>query len=103
MKKPRRESALSVDGAISGLVVISFLQLLRMMLLRITILRIIRSGIRLTWALRATRCQPGNHICDFRVGHGSAGNVSAPVGRPQVRSARDHDCAQALIADQREK
>ena len=34
---------------------------------RITVLRIIRSGIRLTGTLHAARCQPGNHICDFLV------------------------------------
>src|SRR5277367_2267459 len=50
MKKPRRESVPSVDDGVTGLVVISFLQVLRML-----VLRIIRSGIRLTGALHAAR------------------------------------------------
>src|ERR1700757_2007419 len=55
MKNPRRETVVSVDGAITDLLDIFHLLVLRLM----------RSGIGLAGARHAARRQPGNHVCDF--------------------------------------
>src|ERR1700722_2063642 len=97
MKNPRRERSGLADGAISGFVDILFLRFF------LRVLRVVQSGIRLPWIRRTSRCQPGNYICDFLIGHWTSGDVAAPVGCAQFRAAGDHDRAQCLIADQRQK
>src|ERR1700691_4215239 len=93
MKNPRRERLASAVGAVTGLVDISFLR----------VLRVVLSGIRLPRILRTPRCQPSHYICDFLVGHWMSGDIAAPVGCTQFRPAGDHDRAQCLIADQRQE
>src|ERR1700735_1590371 len=93
MKNPRRESESSAGGVVTVFVDILFLR----------VLRVVQSGIRLPRTLRTPRCQPGNYICDFLIGHWTAGDIATPVGCAQLRPAGDHDRAQCLIADQRQE
>src|SRR6202050_5948832 len=98
IKNPRRERLASAGGAVTVFVDILFLPVLRLRLLRI-----VRSGIRLPRILCTPRCQPRNYIGDFLIRHWTSWDVSAPVGCTQLRPASDHDRAQCLIADQRQK
>src|SRR5580704_17627834 len=91
MKNPRREREPSAGGTVT---VFDDILLLR-------VLRVFESGIRLPRIRRTPRCQPGNYIYDFLIGHRMSGSVPAPVGCAQFRPAGDHDRAQFLIADQR--
>src|ERR1700733_6511896 len=105
MKNPRRERLAAVGGAVSVFPVsvfvdILFLRLLRRRWLRRRWLRIVRCGIRLPRILRTPRCQPGNNVCDFLIGHWAPWDIATPVGCAQFRPAGDHDRAQFLIADQ---
>ena len=51
---------------------------------------------------RTLRRQPGHNVGDLLIGHGLAGDVVAPVGRVEVRTAGDDDGAQPLVGDQAE-
>src|SRR5580692_12789319 len=93
MKNARREREASAGGVVAVFVDILFLR----------VLRVVQSGIRLPRILRSASCQPGNYIGNFRIGHWTSGNIAAPVGRAQFRSASDHGRAQSLIADQSEE
>src|ERR1700732_1454584 len=70
MKNPRRERLASAGGAVSAFVDILFLR----------VLRVVQCGIRLPRTLRTPRCQPGNYICNFLIGHRTVGDIAAPVG-----------------------
>src|ERR1700722_6376406 len=69
MRKPRRERLAPAGGGVSVFVDILFLRLLRG----------VQSGIRLPRILRTPGCQPGNHVCNFLIGHRMAGHIAAPV------------------------
>src|ERR1700688_2725985 len=69
-KNPRRERLASAGEAVTGLVNILFLRMLR----------VVQSGVRPPRILRTPRCQPGNYICNFLIGHWTSGNIAAPVG-----------------------
>src|ERR1700751_2234351 len=81
MKKPRRETVVSVDEAITGLLDISHL----------LVLRVIRRGIWLPWVLNAAGPGPRNHVRDLLVRHWLSRNVAAPVRRTQFRPSCDDD------------
>src|ERR1700689_28307 len=102
MRNPRRERLASAGGVVTVFVDILFLRLF-LPVLRLRLLRIVRSGIRLPRILCTPRCQPRNYIGDFLIGHWTSWDVAAPVGCTQLRPASDHDRAQCLIADQRQK
>src|SRR5713101_6393503 len=85
MKNPRREIVFSFG------------------IVKLLVLCVIRSGIRLSGVLRAPRGKPGNDVSNFLVRHGLTRHVCAPVGGPQFGTARDDNRAKPLIADQREK
>src|SRR5271155_103157 len=82
MRNPRRERLASAGLAVSVFVDILFLRVLR-----------VHSGIRLPRVLRTPRCQPGNYICDFLIGHWMSRDIATPVGCAQFRPAGDHDGA----------
>src|ERR1700679_3394335 len=72
MKNPRRESEASAGGVVSVLVDIFFSPIISPLflgVLRLRLLRIVHSGIRLPRILRAPGCQPRNYVCDFLIGH----------------------------------
>src|SRR6202044_129456 len=79
MKNPRRERLASAGLAVSVFVAILISPLL-FRVLRLRLLRIVQSGIRLPRILGTPRHQPGDYIRDFLIGHGSSGNIAAPVG-----------------------
>src|SRR4029077_7041885 len=85
MKNPRRDTKFSFD------------------IVKLLMLPVIRNGIRLPWVLNSPRAEPRNHVGHFLVRHRLARHIFAPVRSPQFRTSGDHDRAQALIADQREK
>src|SRR3989442_7763894 len=85
MNSPRRVSIVSFD------------------MVRLLALLVIGHEVRLPRVLHAARGEPRNDIGDFLVRHRLAWHISAPVGRPQFRTAGDDDRAQALIAHERQK
>src|SRR5258708_14375460 len=84
MKNPRRDTKFSFD------------------IVKLLMLRVIRTGIGLPRILRAPRPEPRNHVGHFLVRHRLARYITAPVGGPQFGAPGNHNRAQALIAYQRE-
>jgi hypothetical protein len=70
MKNPRRERLAEAGGVVAVFVNILFLRMLR----------VIKTGIRLPGILRTPRCEPGNYVCDFLIGHRLSTSIVAPVG-----------------------
>src|ERR1700756_4737988 len=64
---------------------------------------VVRNRIRLSRIWRASRREPGNYVGDVLLRHRFAGRVSTPIRCAQFGTAGDDDCAQPLIADQREE
>src|ERR1700730_1633574 len=85
MNSPRRESVFSFD------------------IVKLLMLRVIRSGICRPRIRRTLRGKPSNYIRDFLFRHRFARNISAPVGRAKFGATGNHNSAQALIADEREE
>src|SRR5260370_3691942 len=85
MKNPRRDTKFSLD------------------IIKLLMLPVLRSGIGLPGILKSTGAAPRKSVGHFLVRHRLARHISAPARSPQFRTAGDHDRAQALIADQREK
>src|SRR5208282_2938252 len=85
MNRPRRESVFSFD------------------IVKLLVRCVTRSGGWLQRTLRPLRGEPRDYVRDFLVRHRFAGEISAPVGSAELRTAGNDNGAQALIADERKE
>src|ERR1700739_3251610 len=70
-------------------------------MVRLLVLAVARSGIRLPRGFRALGGKPGNYVGDFLVRHGLPRRISSPVRRSHFWTPGDHNRSQALVSEQR--
>src|SRR5580658_9178128 len=79
IKNPRRERLASAGLAVLVFIDILFLRYFSRVL-RLRLLRVVQSGIRLPRILGAPRHQPCDYVRDFLIGHWTSGDIATPVG-----------------------